>query len=79
MTKSNQEYESSQLNIGAIAKVWSVSRGGVGDVVGTRATSCGSGELSTELKAAASGLKDVLRCRSTGIGRSMVTLLLRSR
>lgn len=35
------------------------------------------GDLRLGLKAAASGLKDVARCRNTAMGRSMLSLLLR--
>ena len=45
--------------MGAMAKGKSASCGGVGDVLGANAMFCGGGELNT--KAAASGLKDVMR------------------
>ena len=69
--KFNIDAECSQLNIGAIWNTELVSSAGVGDVAGAASTS-----LYTGLNAAASGLKDVVRCRNAEAGRSMMLMSL---
>ena len=72
----NVSGEPSQLNIGTIGNVEVESCAGVGDVTGSASMSCGTGELDTGLKAVASGLKDMVRCRSAETERSMVLMPL---
>ena len=64
------------LNIGTIREACLEDVGGVGAAGRELSTSCRIEEPKTGLKAAASGLKDVVRCCSAEIGRSMLWMLL---
>lgn len=63
----------SQLNIGTI-EIDLKASGGVGAASGPSSMSCWMGELNTGLKAAASGLNDIVRRDSVESGLSILSM-----